>query len=136
MMALHPPRRAGEKGTTLVESCLVLMLFFFLLIGIIECGRVLNSYHFLSNASREAVRYAMVRGADSGRAVSEANITSYVKSMAPGMDPNAFTVTTTWTPDNEPGSAVRVNIQYAFQSIVPFIPAVTMASASQITIQY
>ena len=112
------------------------MLFFFLLIGIIECGRVLNSYHFLSNASREAVRYAMVRGADSGRAVSEANITSSVKSIAPGMDPNAFTVTTTWTPDNEPGSAVRVNIQYAFQSIVPFIPAVTMASASQITIQY
>ena len=43
------------------------------------------------NASREAVRF------------SEANITSYVKSIAPGMDPNAFTVTTTWTPDNEPG---------------------------------
>ncbi len=137
MMALHPTRRAGEKGMTLVESCLILMLFFFLLIGIVECGRVLNSYHFLSNASREAVRYAMVRGADSGRAVSAANMTSYVKSIAPGMDPTAFTVTTTWPHgDNEPGSAVRVNIQYAFQSIVPFIPAVTMASASQITIQY
>ena len=85
MMALHPTRRAGEKGMTLVESCLVLMLFFFLLIGIVECGRVLNSYHFLSNASREAVRYAMVRGADSGRAVSAANVTSYVKSIAPGI---------------------------------------------------
>ena len=119
-----------------MESSLIVMLFFFLLIGIMECGRVLNSYHFLSNASREAVRYAMVRGADSGRAVDANAVTYYVKSIAPGMDPSAFTVTTTWTPDNEPGSAVKVNIEYDFQSIVPFIPAVTMSSASQITIQY
>ena len=62
-------------------DCLVLMLFFFLLIGIIECGRVLNSYHFLSNASREAVRYAMVRGADSYGAGASAKPTS---PTAPG----------------------------------------------------
>ena len=84
----------------------------------------------------EAVRWAMVRGGDSGRALDSAAVTSFVKTIAPGMDTSAITVTTTWTPDNAPGSSVRVNIQYAFESIVPFIPPVTMSSASQITIQY
>ena len=120
----------------MVESSLIIMVFLFLLIGVMECGRLLNSYHFLSNASREAVRWAMVRGADSGRAVDAAAVTSYVKSIAPGMDTDAITVTTTWIPDNDPGSAVKVDIQYAFQPIVPFIPGITMNSASQITIQY
>ena len=136
MRSLLSTKRAGETGVTLVESCLILLLFLFLLLGIVECGRVLNAYHFLANASRQAARFAIVRGGDSGRAVDDAAVTAYVKSIAPGMDPNAFTVTTTWDPDNEPGSAVRVNIQYAFQPVVPFIPPVTMSSASQMTIQY
>ena len=135
MRAFHS-RKYGEKGVTMVESSLIIMVFLFFLIGVMECGRLLNSYHFLSNASREAVRWAMVRGADSGRAVDAAAVTSYVKSIAPGMDTDAITVTTTWIPDNDPGSAVKVDIQYAFQPIVPFIPGITMNSASQITIQY
>ncbi len=135
MMAFHS-RKYGEKGVTMVESSLIMMVFFFLLIGVMECGRLLSSYHFLANASREAVRWAMVRGGDSGRAADAAAVTRYVKSIAPGMDTSAITVTTTWTPDNDPGSAVKVDIQYAFVSIVPFIPPVTMNSASQITIQY
>ena len=135
MRAFHS-RKYGEKGVTMLESSLIIMVFLFLLIGVMECGRLLNSYHFLSNASREAVRWAMVRGADSGRAVDAAAVTSYVKSIAPGMDTDAITVTTTSIPDNDPGSAVKVDIQYAFQPIVPFIPGITMNSASQITIQY
>ena len=51
MMAFHSPKY-GEKGVTIVESSLIILLFFFLLIGIMECGRVLSSYHFLANASR------------------------------------------------------------------------------------
>ncbi len=120
----------------MVESSLIILLFFFLVIGVVECGRALSAFHFLSNASREAVRWAMVRGGDSGRACSSADVTAYVKSIAPGMDPNALTVTTTWTPDNTPGSDVKVDIQYSFQPVVPFIPAVNMGSASQITVQY
>ena len=54
MRAFHS-RKYGEKGVTMVESSLIIMVFLFLLIGVMECGRLLNSYHFLSNASREAV---------------------------------------------------------------------------------
>ena len=136
MTAVYPFRGGSQKGVTVVESAIILSVFFMLLFGIMECGRLLNSYHFLSNASRQAARYAMVRGSESGRAASAAEITSYVKNMAPGMDPNAFTVTTTWTPSNDPGDTVRVQIQYVFQSVVPFIPGVTMSSASQMAVQY
>ena len=136
MISFLSRQRSGEQGATLLESCLIITLFLFLLLGIVECGRALNAYTFLSNSSRQAVRFAIVRGADSGRAVDSTAVTNYVKSIAPGMDPDAFTVTTTWTPDNEPGSAVRVNIEYDFQPVVPFIPPVTMSAASQMTVQY
>ena len=123
--------RRWERGVTTVESCLIILLLFMVLFGIMECGRLLNAYHFLSNMSREAARWAMVRGNESGRAVDQDDVIDFVKSLAPGMDPDAFTISCTWTPDNEPGSAVRVQIQYAFQPLIPFIPAVTMSSASQ-----
>ena len=52
----------GEDGNGLVEYALVLMFLMSMLLGIVDFGRALYSYHFLSNAAREATRWAAVRG--------------------------------------------------------------------------
>jgi Flp pilus assembly protein TadG len=50
----------GSQAQALVEFALVLPLLLLLLVGIIDFGRALFVYSEVSNAAREAVRYAAV----------------------------------------------------------------------------
>jgi len=54
----HSDRRASERGVTIVESAVILIMFFSLLFGIIEAGRFLNMRQVLTNAAREGARIA------------------------------------------------------------------------------
>ncbi|HTB98669.1 MAG TPA: TadE/TadG family type IV pilus assembly protein [Terracidiphilus sp.] len=59
-------RQVGlESGSSLVETAISLSLYLMLLIGVIELLLTVYSYHFVSDAAREATRYAMIRGANS-----------------------------------------------------------------------
>jgi len=51
-----------ERGSTLVEFALVFMLLMTMMLGILDFGRVLYAYHFVSNAARTAARWAIVTG--------------------------------------------------------------------------
>jgi Flp pilus assembly protein TadG len=55
-------RLKGEEGSSLVEYALIFILFITMLLGIMDFCRMLYAYHFVSNAAREATRYASVRG--------------------------------------------------------------------------
>jgi TadE-like protein len=57
-------RRRARKGSTLVESAIVLVLFLVLLIGILDAGQVLFLHNFLDERVRSAVRYAAVHTYD------------------------------------------------------------------------
>lgn len=52
----------GEEGSGLVEYALIFILFITMILGIMDFCRMLYAYHFVSNAAREATRYASVRG--------------------------------------------------------------------------
>ncbi|HET6732747.1 TadE/TadG family type IV pilus assembly protein [Mycobacterium sp.] len=52
--------RGERRGQTLVEFALILPIFILLLVGIVDFGRAIYAYNTLSNASREAVRIAIV----------------------------------------------------------------------------
>ena len=54
----------GSQAQALVEFALVMPLLLLLLVGIIDFGRALFVYSEVSNAAREAVRYAAVNSAD------------------------------------------------------------------------
>lgn len=140
------PRRFGgagsDNGSTLLEFALVSIILMTILLGVMEFSRTFYSYHFVSNAAGEATRYAIVRGADcnswaSACPASAADVQNYVRSIAPqGINPNAITVTTTWVPDNKPGSLVKVNVQYRFSFDLPLLPAgaINMAGDSEMVI--
>ena len=110
-------RLKGEDGNSLLEYAFVAMLFFIMLLGIIDFGRALYAYHFVSHAAREATRYAAVHGStcnsdgscsianpDTGPALSTNTvIQDYVQSIVPsGLDSSKVTTTPNWPTSPEP----------------------------------
>ena len=49
----------AQRGGTLVESAVTLLVFFIFLFGIIEFGRAYNTYQVATNAAREGARFAV-----------------------------------------------------------------------------
>ena len=149
----------GEQASAVLETALSMVLLLTFLFGIMETSLGLYTYHFISEASREATRYAIVRGfsagptctayTNAGCAVTSSQIISYVQNInLPGIDPNMMTVTPVWsaypagggcTPSrscNNPGNLIKVTVQYNFPLNVPFVPAhtYTMSSTSAMII--
>ena len=113
------------------------MLLVTFMAGIADAGYMLYTDVWVATLAREATRYAIVRGSASGRAITAAQLSTYVSQNAASLNTAWLTTTTTWSPNNAPGSAVNVKVQYSFHSIVPFIPisTVTLQSTSQMIIQ-
>jgi Flp pilus assembly protein TadG len=93
---LRRAKKSSDRGVNSVEFALVLTIILGpLLFGIMDMTRALYAYHFVSNAAREACRYAQVRGATFSAKgacatttaytcdATAANITSYVQSIVP-----------------------------------------------------
>jgi Flp pilus assembly protein TadG len=143
--------RRRERGTTLVEQALVLVFLLTMMFAIIDFGRALYTYHFVSNAAREATRWASVRGVNSnlpGAPATGASVQALVKNVSGmGLDPTKITVTTAWLapPNNSPaciqniknpGCVVQVSVQYQYKFFFPFLPTspITMQSTSEMVI--
>ena len=114
-------RFRDARGATLVEFALASTLFFTITFGTIEFGRMILDYNIVSNAAREGVRYAIVRGASSGRAASANDVATYVASRSAGLL-QASNVTVSWPTNNATGSVVQVQVQYSFTPIVTLLP--------------
>lgn len=119
----------------MVESALAFTTFLFMVFGVMEFGRAVWMYNSLTYLAHEGARYACVRGNSSGQAATTSDVSAYVKSVAVGVAPSALLVTTTYLPNNNPGSAVKVTVQYAFSFVAPFIgTGIPMRGTSQMTI--
>jgi Flp pilus assembly protein TadG len=148
-------RNSASRGATLVEFALLIPLLFALVFGIIDFGRALYSYHFVSDAAREASRWASVRGStcsDYSQAcpAGSSDVSDYVVSIAPtGIDTSSsrLTVTTGWPPhannppicvttNNHPGCPVHVQVTYQFKFVLPFLPpsGINMTSTSEMIV--
>lgn len=135
-----------------MEFAILIPVLFALVFGIIDFGRALYTFHFVSEAAREATRWASVRGNAcsglSGCGAGQSEVTAYVASIVPmGIDPSKLNVTATWVapPNNlaicqadkhSPGCAVHVQIDYQFKFILPFLPTsgYRMTSTSEMII--
>ncbi len=128
--------RTGQRGNALVEFAFVVTLLLSFMFGILDFGRALYTYHFVSNAAREGTRYAIVRGSTSPSPASQTDVRNYLNNVPLGISASAMTVTATWTPDNNPGSTVEVTVHYNFKFMMPFLPnfTVVMKSSSQMVI--
>lgn len=131
--------RSRQHGSSMVEAALVSVILFMLLFGIIGFSRAIWAYSWTSHASREASRWASVRGGvsnctDGTCPANQAIITTHVKQNMLGLDPTSANVTVAFLPDNGQGNTVKVDVTYDVTEIVPFVPAMRVQSSSSMAI--
>jgi Flp pilus assembly protein TadG len=84
-------RRLRNRGTTLVETAIVLSILLLFLMAIFEYGRFFLVNQMLANAARDGARYAATNVDKSNAFVTtdeagKQNITAYVRGECRGMD--------------------------------------------------
>jgi Flp pilus assembly protein TadG len=140
--------RKFSRGQSFAEFGLVAIPCVMILFFITAFGYALYTYNFVSDAARDAVRYAIVHGSHSLNPASETDITNFVKKELHGLSAKQISVATCWNaqsgscPDpsggnNNPGKVVSVTVTYNFRPLYP-MPDVTLplTSSSQMVISY
>lgn len=140
-------RIAGEEhGDAMMEFALSATVLLMTIFGIMDFCRAIYAYHFVSYSAQQGTRYAMVRGAHWGAAscgstttqacnATSANVQSYIQGLAPyGITASSVSVTTTWpgtklsgsttgcSTVNSPNCLVKVQVNYSFSFLLPFLP--------------
>ena len=120
----------------MIYSVVALPVFLGMIFGLIEVGRVMYANDALSNATRAAIRFAMVRGSTSETPATAADIADTLRAQATALLPANLQVTTTFVPDNNPGSTVTIQATYTHDYLLPFLPLeqITLRSESTMTV--
>ena len=120
-------RLVGDRrGGIAVEFAFVIPIAILLTFGAIEVARAVSVQASISQAAKETVRFASVRGSASGTAATEAQLEAMAVQLADLADAST-SAAVSWTPDNSPGSLVTVDMQ------TTFAPAVLMFGPSSYT---
>jgi Flp pilus assembly protein TadG len=117
----------GQAATEFALVSLGILTFFF---AIMQGASAVSAYNFVTYAARDATRYAMVRGATSPQPAASTDVKNFVLAEAQGINTQAVTVTTTWSPNNNPGSTVKVTVAYAFAPIARIASNITLSLSS------
>lgn len=62
MITMRTRSRRSSRGQSLVEFAIILPVFLLIVVGILDFGRVVWANSAVTNAAREAARYAIVHG--------------------------------------------------------------------------
>ncbi len=142
----------NQSGQALVEFALTSIIFFIIVLGLVDVARATWNYNTLAQATREGVRYAMVHGGASsdpsgpGSAYYEApssdtKVEEAVEKFAGGLDLSGLSVQAEWLDgSNAPGSSIRVTAAYDYEPIFGFLNIfpvdLTMTSSSTMKISH
>lgn len=130
MLKVGRPSRRGERGETLLEFAFASVIFFLVVFGTLEFGHAIWQYNLVSDLAQEGARWASVRGSTSSSPASAADVQTYVRSRAYGLN---VTVTTAPVPSTMSGNGnniVAVTVQQNFSLNVPFLASNTIPMSS------
>ena len=121
-----------DSGQAMVEFVLIATAFFLLTFGIIEMGLAVYTYNTISEASREAVRYAAVHSPTSANPVTNAQIQQVAINAANGMNLTSSNVAVSWPADQNLPTMddAEVQISYSYGISIPFMSAMTVRLTS------
>lgn len=118
----------------MVEFSIAAAVFVAMLLGVLEFGFAAWARNSVAADAREGARYAMVRGATSGRASDSATIANFVKSKT-SLD-NSIQVVTTWSGAKAAGTTVTVKVRHAVPRRGPFLADHTDSSTSTMVVLF
>lgn len=120
------PRRA-QRGQSTVEFALVIIIFTYMLFGLLDFGKAVYDYNTLANAAREGARYAIVRCQYS---VGSSYWTTATVTTAARAEIQAIASAVTVTPSpvdgstancSAPGTPISVQVSTTFIPLTPLI---------------
>jgi len=137
-MLITRKSRCGRKGQALIESALVLITYFSMLIFIMDMGRLLVTQQFLADRARSGARWAALNTWDP---TAVANMVCYNSATAPngsstglfGLTPNMVAATQAGTAGNWDARVVVTIQNYPMFMLIPYIsgkyaaPSITVA---------
>lgn len=114
----------NENGQSMVEFALVLPILLFILLGIMEGGRMFGGYLELQHAARDGARYAAIH-----TDLSSSDIKTYVESKfvmldSATLDTGSFQLNRLTTADKKDKWA-EIKITYPLKIFTPMISAIT-----------
>jgi Flp pilus assembly protein TadG len=124
------PGAATDRGQALVEFALIAVLFFTLLLGIIDGSRAIYAYNTVANAARVAARVAIVN--QDPDAVAAAAIDEAV-GLGLTEDDVVFANACVEKP-----CSIRVTVTYDFEAAAPFIDRIfdpTITSTAEMPLE-
>src|ERR1700728_758515 len=103
-------RKRSERGSALVEVALILPIVVLFVFGLVQFSTLTFNLNNVAYGATEGARYAVVHGSSSLAPCTAATVQSIVFASMPGVPGSVVTVTTTWNPNNSPGSVVTVSV--------------------------
>jgi Flp pilus assembly protein TadG len=124
-----------RRGGVAIEFAFIIPIAILLTIGAVEVARAVSVQASISQAAKETVRFASVRGSASGAAATEAQLEAMAVQLA-NLANAGTSAAVTWSPDNSPGSVVTMDMQTTFSPVaLPFGPSsYTFTSTASMTI--
>ena len=113
---IKPPgfrKRTARRGAAIVEFALIAPVFFALILGIIEFGRMLMVEQILINAAREGARASTLSGE------TDAQVTSVVSTFMSNSRISGYTQTLSPTLASSPasGTALTLTVSVPCQTV-------------------
>ena len=128
-LSLKNGRKTRQTGAELVEMSLILGFFVILVIMVFEMMMMLYAYNTTGALSREAMRYAVVRGAkaaeDSTRhaglgtddaPADQGKIQAYIDGKK--IHPGTFVVTASWPDGKDIRDPIQITVSHVYQPIM------------------
>jgi Flp pilus assembly protein TadG len=124
-------RSAGSAGQAMVEFAVVGATLLLVLFAMMFMGDAVYTYNTMSQAAREAVRYAVVHSPTSPNPATTSQIQQVAINYADALGLTASNITVTWPQDpninrisnkNDAYDA-QVAITYTYKTHVPFLKA-------------
>ena len=145
----RPPKRrsgSGRRGAVIVEFAFTFMLFFVIVLTLMEIGRGIWTYTTLSHAARQTARFAQISGTITG-VTTLVELKQVADRWAHGLNPSDLTLNAVWDPDDlakadpalaERDDVVEIQLLYDFKLISsPIIltySTLTMSSTSRMIV--
>ena len=130
MLRLAPIRSRRQRGSSLLETALMIVVIFTVLFWIFEVCWLVYTYTVLANAANEGVRYAIVHsGGDSTG--TQTRVSDFAQASMHNMTALS-TVVSFPDGDAKPPHRVRVTVTYTYvPALSQFITSPTMSAYAE-----
>lgn len=112
--------RRKEQGQAIVEMALILPIILMLVFGIVEFGRILQTYMVVTDLSREGARAGAV-GKSDAQIVTVVDNNATAAGLDTGNPDYIVTITPSSLGPRARGSSVMVQVSYSVHIIAPII---------------